>query len=160
RAYDSKGHFDETGTQPLWLNREPGALVRSNGPPPRELLAAYGESDLARRGIPLGSGTVKVQGNGIPADYTVWVAGHSVPVDSLGKFAAEEILPDGTHTVEVSVLDPEGNGSLYLRDLEFKQRDLFYVGAADLTFSKNSASGPIDLFQGANAPQPYNSSLD
>ena len=31
---------------------------------------------------------------------------------------------DGAHTVEVAVLDDAGNGSLYLRDLEFKRSDL------------------------------------
>ena len=163
RAYDSKGNFDETDARPLWLYREPSPadkLVTTDGPPPRELLAAYGENDLARHQIPLGSGTVKVQGSGIPADHTVWVAGRQVPVDPQGNFAAEEILPDGTHTVEVAVLDDAGNGSLYLRDLEFKRRDLFYVGVADITVSENRASGPIDLLQGENAPQPYDSSLD
>ena len=161
RAYDSKGNFDETGARPLWLYREPSPrkVVTSDGPPP-ELLAAYGESDLARHGIPLGSGTVKVQGSGIPADYTVWVAGHQVPVDRQGKFAAEEILPNGTHTVEVGVVDGAGNGSLYLRDLEFKHRDLFYLGVADFTLSGNRATGPVGLLQGENAQQPYNSSLD
>jgi flagellar motor protein MotB len=162
RAYDSKGNFDETGARQLWLNREPSLkdVVTSDGASSRELLAAYGESDLVRHGIPLGSGTVKVQGSGIPGDHTVWVAGRRVPVDPQGKFAAEEILPDGTHTVEVAVLDNAGNGSLYLRDLEFKRRDLFYVGMADVTLSDNRAAGPIDLLQGANASQPYNSSLD
>jgi len=155
RAYDSKGNFDETGAWPL-----AGEVVTSDGPSPRELLAAYGESDLALHQIPVGSGTVKVQGNGIPADYTVWVAGRQVPVDPQGKFAAEEILPTGTHTLEVAVLDDAGNGSLYLRDLEFKPKDLFYVGVADLTLSKNRANGPVNLLQGENAPQPYNSSLD
>jgi flagellar motor protein MotB len=155
RAYDSKGNFDETGARPL-----AGEVVTSDGPSPRELLAAYGESDLALHQIPVGSGTVKVQGNGIPADYTVWVAGRQVPVDLQGKFAAEEILPTGTHTVEVAVLDDAGNGSLYLRDLEFKPKDLFYVGVADLTLSKNRANGPANLLQGENAPQPYDSSLD
>ena len=75
-------------------------------------------------------------------------------------FAAEQILPDGTHTVEVAVLDDAGNGSLYLRDLEFKRRDLFYIGVADVTVSQNGATGPIDLFQGQNGRQPYDSSLD
>ena len=123
--------------------------MTKDGPPPRELLAAYGENDMARHQIPLGSGTVKVQGNSIPQDHTVWVAGRQVPVDPQGNFAAEEILPDGTHTVEVAVLDDSGNGSLYLRDLEFKRRDLFYVGVADITVSRNrakradsSAAGP------------------
>jgi hypothetical protein len=166
RVYDSKGNFDETGVRPLWLHPPAsgkGDVAISAGSSvdgPRELLAAYGESDLARHRIPLGSGTVKVQGSGIPADYTVWVAGRRIPVDSQGKFAAEEILPTGTHTVEVGVLDAAGNGSLYLRDLEFKRTDLFYVGVADITLSDNRAKGPVDQFQGDNTPQPYNSSLD
>ena len=165
RAYDSKGNFDETSARSLWLYREAspggpiGAAVTSDGQSPRELLAAYGANDLAHRGIPLGSGTVKVKGSSIPADYTVWVAGRQVPVDPKGNFAAEEILPTGTHTVEVAVLDDAGNGSLYLRDLEFARTDLFYVGVADITVSENRANGPVDLLQGANAPQPYDSWL-
>ncbi len=166
RAYDSKGHFDETVALPLLLYRDSsptqkiGKVATSDGPPPRELLAAYGENDLARHQIPLGSGTVTVQGSGIPAGHTVWLAGREIPIDPQGNFAAEQILADGTHTVEVAVLDDAGNGSLYLRDLEFKRRDLFYIGVADITVSGNRADGPINLLQGQNAPQPYDSSLD
>jgi flagellar motor protein MotB len=161
RAYDSKGNFDETSARPLLLLREPspGKVGKTDGPLPRELMTAYGENDLVRHQIPLGSGTVKVQGSHIPADHTVWVAGHPVPVDSRGNFSAEEILPSGTHTVEVAVLDDAGNGSLYLRDLEFKRRDLFFLGIADLTLSDNRNNGPIDLLQGENAQQPYDSSV-
>ena len=128
--------------------------------PARELLAAYGENDLVRHHIPLDGGAVKVQGSGIPAGHTVWVAGRQVPVDPQGRFAAEEVLPAGAHTVEVAVLDEAGNGSLYLRDLEFKRRDLFYVGVADLTLSESSSSGPAELLQGENAQQPFDSSVD
>src|SRR5215813_826006 len=142
RAYDPKGNYDETDARPLWLYHEasPANFVKSDKPSTQALLAAYGENDLARQQIPLGSGTVKVQGGGIPAGHTVWVAGRQIPVDPQGNFIAEEILPTGTHTVEVAVLDDAGNGSLYLRDLEFKSRDLFFVGIADLTVSKNSVA--------------------
>src|SRR5215467_14379965 len=162
RAYDSKGNFDETDARPLWLYHEaaPGNLVKSDKPSPQALLAAYGENDLARQQIPLGSGTVKLQGSGVPAGHTVWVAGRQVPVDSQGNFIAEEVLPNGTQTVEVAVLDADGNGSLYLRDLEFKRRDIFFVGVADLTVSKNSVSAAEKLQQGDNAAQPVDSSLD
>ncbi len=164
RAYDSKGRFDETGPRPLWLYREPAPEPDSSSAaaaaPSQELLGPYGESDLALHRIPLSGGTVTVQGSGIPEGHTVWVAGRPVPVDPQGKFAAEEILPAGAHTVEVAVLDDEGNGSLYLRDLEFKPTDLFYVGVADLTLSESSTSGPAELLQGENAPQPFDSSLD
>jgi flagellar motor protein MotB len=174
RAYDAKGHFDETEARPLWLYREAPPETAAAPPveppaggseggaaaPPRELLSAYGESDLARRQIPLAGGTVKVQGSGIPAGHTVWVAGRQVPVDPQGNFAAEEVLPAGAHTVEVAVLDDAGNGSLYLRDLEFKRKDLFYVGVADFTLSENRANGPAKLLQGENPPQDFDSTLD
>ncbi len=158
RAYDSKGNFDETDAEPLWLHRErvPEEIVTSGG----ELLAAYGETDMARHQIPLDGGTVRVQGSSIPANHTVWVAGRQVPVDPQGNFAAEEILPAGTHTVEVAVLDDAGNGSLYLRDLEFKRTDLFYVGIADVTLSENRSNGPVDELQGDDPRQPWDSSLD
>src|SRR5207249_12105698 len=75
RAYDSKGNFDETDARPLRLYREPspGNVAVSDRPSASELLAAYGENDLKRQQIPLGSGTVKVQGGGIHAGQTVWV---------------------------------------------------------------------------------------
>src|SRR5258708_6169775 len=112
-----------TDARPLRLYREPppGKVAASDGPSARELLAAYGENDLARQQIPLGSGTVKVQGSGIPAGHTVWVAGRQIPVDPKGNFAAEEMLPAGAHSVEVAVLDHAANGSLSLPDLQFKR---------------------------------------
>jgi flagellar motor protein MotB len=189
RAYDAQGHFDETEAGSLWLVRaapggegvapgaaqpaagegstaapgEAGAAASGEGgtaTPVDDLLAAYGESDLARHQIPMEGGTVRVQGGGIPAGHTVWVAGRQVPVDPQGNFVAEEILPPGAHTVEVAVLDDAGNGSLYLRDLEFKRRDLFYVGMADVTYSNTHMNGPVDQLQGENAPQPVDSTLD
>jgi len=94
RAYDSKV-ISTTDARRCGLYREPsrGSVVTSDGSATRELLAAYGENQLARQQIPLGSGTVKVQGSGIPAGHTVWVAGRQIPVDPQGNFAAEEILP-------------------------------------------------------------------
>src|SRR5262249_50102063 len=104
RAYDPKGNFDETDARPLRLYREasPGDVATSDPASARELLAAYGENDLARQHIPLGSGTVKVRGGGIPAGHTVWVAGRQIPIDPQGNFIAEEILPSGMHSVEVA----------------------------------------------------------
>src|SRR5213594_2383013 len=138
RAYDSKGHIDETEARPLLLYGEQSSGQTgkaSTKDDPRELLSAYGENNLARHQIPLGSGSVTLQGSGIPQDHTVWLGGRQIPIDPKGNFAAEQILPDGTHTVEVAVLDDAGNGTLYLRDLEFNRRDLFYIGVADVTLS-------------------------
>jgi flagellar motor protein MotB len=163
RAYDAKGRFDETESRPLWLYKDQAAAEAAPAPAAPadpDLLAAYGESDLALHRIPLDGGTVKVQGSGIPPGHTVFVAGRAVPVDPHGAFTAEEVLPAGAHTVEVAVLDEAGNGSLYLRDLEFKKRDLFYVGMADVTVATSSTSGPAELLQGDNVQQPFDSNVD
>jgi hypothetical protein len=77
-----------------------------------------------------------------------------------GSFVAQEILPSGVHTVEVAVLDAQGNGDLYLRDIELEQKDWFYVGMADVTLSSNSSNGPIELLQGENNDYDFDSSAD
>jgi flagellar motor protein MotB len=161
RAYDAEGHFDETAPQPLSLlyEDEPAAPAAPEATE-RELRASYGESALAIQNIPLGSGTVKVHGGGVPPDHTVWLAGEPVPVDMNGNFVAETILPSGTHTVEVAMLDAEGNGELFLRDLELEGKDWFYVGTTDLTLSTNSASRSLEALSGKNAPYDPTSSAD
>ena len=115
------------------------------------LLDGYGENELARRNIQLSSGTVTVQGASIPPGHTVWIAGQQVPVDGSGNFVAETILPTGLHTVEVAVLDENGNGELFLRDLEFERNDWFYVGMADVTIAQNDTTGAFEALQGTNS---------
>jgi hypothetical protein len=163
RAYGTDGNFDETRPQPLWLvydaidKADDDAIALDADP---ELYAAYGENSLNLHNIALSSGTVSVRGSGIAPQQEVWVAGRRVPVDAGGNFVTEEILPGGQHTVEVAVLDPQGAGELYLRDLEFENNDWFYVGMADLTVSEGEFSGPVDLLQGDNPVNPVDSTLD
>ncbi|MDH3552833.1 MAG: flagellar motor protein MotB, partial [Gammaproteobacteria bacterium] len=165
RAYGTDGNFDETRAQPLWVvydtldETEDGGDAPAIDPDP-ELLAAYGENGLSVHNIGLSSGTVSVRGSGLSPEQDVWVAGRPIPLDDSGSFVTEEILPEGAHTVEVAVIDKEGSGELYLRDLEFKKNDWFYVGMADVTLSENTASGPIDLLQGENSDYDYDSNID
>jgi flagellar motor protein MotB len=169
RAYDGEGRFDETESQPLWIvHQDPSADEAGTGDEANpgesvdesELLAGYGESGLSVRNIPLSSGTVNVRGSGIPAGHDVWVAGTPVPTDASGNFVSEVILPTGMHTVEVAVLDAEGNGELFLRDLEFKNNDWFYVGMADVTLSTDASSSQADEMTGKNAPYDTDSYAD
>ena len=174
RVYDATGRFDETAPQSLWLVREDGreapsiaeaapanGLEASEAGSASELDAGYGESELATRNIDLGgAGTVRVEGGGVPPSHTVWLAGELVPVDEQGRFVAEAVLPSGLHTVEVAVLDEEGNGELFLRDLELESSDWFYVGMADVTIGGAITQGAEDQLQGANAPNDPDSLAD
>jgi len=111
----------------------------------KELLVGYGESHLHRQTIPLSGGTVTVHGDKIPKGHSVWLAGRPMPVNEKGAFVSEEIFKPGLHTIEVAVLDKEGNGDLFLRELELKKNDWFYVGIADLTIASDDTNGPANL---------------
>jgi flagellar motor protein MotB len=172
RAYGEADLFDETAPRPLWIahsGHSPAELLAQSreavdSPPTHEqldaALSSYGEDALALQNIPLSSGTVTVQGSGLATGQDVWVAGTQIPLDPSGNFIAETILPEGTHTVEVAVLDQEGTGELYLRDLKLEQNDWFYAGMADFTWSENSNSENADLFVGENASTDFDSSID
>lgn len=146
RVYDAEGRYDETAPKPLWVvnqlsNPEELALIDL----PAEEKVIYGESHLAKRGIPLKGSTVTVNGINVPAGNKVWVMGQPVPVSETGEFIAEQVISDGLHTVEVAVLDEQGNGQLYLRDLQLKNQDWFVVGIADLTLGQDDTEGPARL---------------
>ncbi len=144
RVYDKQNNFDETKPQNIWLVDEVDNEINSKSNT-LELLTGYGENRLALQNIDLKGGSVKVYGKGVPEEHLVWFAGHSIPVSKEGEFVSEQILPDGLHTLEVAILNSAGNGELYLRDLELKKSDWFYVGIADITASTDSTNGPADL---------------
>ncbi|MGB5395690.1 MAG: OmpA family protein, partial [Gammaproteobacteria bacterium] len=151
RVYDDQGSFDETTALPLWLvdSLEEDALAAFDEDVTAvEQLVGYGENHLGLQNIPLAGGTVLVNGSNIPEGFSVWLAGRRLPVSAEHTFVAEEIFPKGFHTVEVAVLDPAGNGDLYMRELQFDKSDWFYVGIADLTIAKDSTNGPAQLVTG------------
>lgn len=144
RVYDKQNNFDETKPQNIWLVDDVDNEINSKSNA-LELLTGYGENRLALQNIDLKGGSVKVYGKGVPEEHSVWFAGHSIPVSKEGEFVSEQILPDGLHTLEVAILNSAGNGELYLRDLELKKSDWFYVGIADITASTDSTNGPAAL---------------
>ena len=150
RAYDAQGQFDETQPQSLWLKYAASSPDRDralpqagqNGDP---LLANYGETGPSTRNIPLGNAGTRpgARDAACRANHSVFVAGAAVPVDAHGNFVGEVVLPEGMHTVEVAVLDEQGNGELFLRDLELKKSDWFYVGIADVTVQADLEGQPV-----------------
>ncbi len=153
RVYDNEGRYDESTALPLWvvneLDETADASTRSEinegDEVDRQLLAGYGENHLSTQQIEIEGGTITVIGKSIPENHNVWLAGKKVPVNDNGEFVTEEMFPEGVHTVEVAVLDNEGNGELYLRDLSFIGGDWFYVGIGDLTLKQDDTSGPASL---------------
>jgi len=127
RVYDKEGDYDETVSLPLWVvdeldeEAEDSTKVSfdENSEIDKQLLAGYGENHLSTQHIEIDGGTVIINGENIPKDHNVWLAGVQVPINDDGQFVSEELFPRGMHTIEVAVLDNEGNGELFLRDMEF-----------------------------------------
>ena len=159
RVYDKSGNFDESQPQALWVVdiQEPGLRDRDAD---KELLVGYGENRLALENITKTGGTIRVNGADIPAGHTVWVAGHSAPVSDDGKFVFEQIMPVGLHTLEVAVLDKNGGGELFLRDLNLDDSEWFYVGIADITASKDATNGPAKLVTGDQTHYDNDTAVD
>ncbi|HEY9050904.1 MAG TPA: OmpA family protein [Gammaproteobacteria bacterium] len=148
RVYDAKGNFDETAALPLWVAERIKEKKAEEVDVNKELLVGYGENHLIMQHIPLKGGVITAHGKKIPKGYTVWLAGRPVPVNEKGEFVVDEIFPTGFHTVEVAVLDKEGNGDLFLRELEMQKSDWFYVAIADVTIARDSTNGPAELVTG------------
>lgn len=159
RVHNRDGLFDETVPQSLWVVERLDADLAQHDAG-EELLVGYGENRLAVQNIPLRGGTVSVTGSGIPAGHTVWVAGEPVPLGEDNDFVTERIVPQGLHTLEVAVLDAAGNGELFLRDLELKKSDWFYVAIADLTVSQSDTNGPAELVTNDKAHYDDDLSVD
>ena len=122
---------------------------------------SYGENGLALHNIRSGSGTVTVRGDRIP-EGTPCAGSRAARCPSI-RAATSSRRKSSRRACTPSkspVLDEDGNGALYLRDLEFKQNDWFYVGMADFTFSKSKPRPDAKLLQGENAPYDSDSSLD
>ena len=141
RVYNKDDTFDESQTFELALTQQTSTHL----PVKTALLAGYGESHIAIQNIPLFGGTLTVNGKNIPANHQAYFLGQTLPVNDMGQFVSQQIIPSGVHTVEVAVLNDMGNGELFHRPIEFKQDDWFYVGMADITLGKNSVDGPLDL---------------
>jgi flagellar motor protein MotB len=153
RVYNKEGNYDETVSLPLWVVDELDAdaeastrvSIDENSEVDQQLLAGYGENHLNTQQIEIDGGTVTINGDKIPQGHKVWLAGTQVPVNENGEFVSEELFPRGMHTIEVAVLDEEGNGELFLRDMEFAKNDWFYVGIGDVTVARDRTTGPAKL---------------
>ncbi|MGL4309519.1 MAG: hypothetical protein ACRCSU_03445, partial [Paracoccaceae bacterium] len=135
RVYDAKGRYDETIGLPLNRTEKDFDTEPKDGP-----VVAAGEGDdmTARRTIPIRGGAVTVTGTTGGGDAVVM--GESIPVDGAGRYVVQRILPPGRHVVTVG----QGGGSLSRR-IDVPEREVFYVGMADLTFGKEKGGESYSL---------------
>lgn len=143
RAYGSNNKFDETQPKEFWLTRDP--YQASERSATQTYLDIYGYSSLRKQDIAIKGGTVSVYGQATPEEHQVWVIDKNVPISADRTFVTEQILPFGQHAIEVAMVDNEGTGNIYVRNLQLEDKKWFAVGIADVTMSQDQTNGPASL---------------
>lgn len=148
RVYDTKGRFDETKAAPFHL--VDAHRYDKLDTEDREKRVGYGENNLDIQNIPVSGGMVTINGQNLQPGAEVIAMGAHVPVDTKGKFAYRQILPEGKYNIPIAISNPDGSGSKLSRAVDLPEQDWFYIGLADVTVGKNSVSGPAQLVTGQN----------
>jgi hypothetical protein len=156
RVYGTEQTFDETTLKRFKMpSARPGPLG-GNSQPDRGTQEGWGESSLELRNIAVRGGAVLINGSHLKPDQSVEALGLRAPADASGKFAIEQILPPGPHSVEIRLKDGAGNLAAFRRSLSIPDQDFFYVAVGDLTLGRNSVVGPAALV--TQDTQHYNGS--
>ena len=96
----------------------------------------------------MNGGTVTVSGRNAAKGEVVHALGTLVPVDDQGRFVVRQLLPAGTHTVNIDIDAPDGGHTEYARNLTITPDSWFYVALGELTVSPNHTTGPALLVTG------------
>lgn len=104
--------------------------------------AVFGQGNLRQQNIPIYGSRVRIVGQDIPEGQSLKIDGRAYPVDLDRKFAAEFLLPVGTHSFDIEVGDGKESIERTL-DVEITGRYLFLVALADVTVSDNAISGAM-----------------
>lgn len=162
RAYAADGSFDETAPQRIQLvtpeqhargaqllrdqvQRNYGQALDANAAESLSISdAIYGNNGLRLRNIPVYGSRVRVLGQDIPEGAAVSIDGQIFPVDQDRKFVAEFLQPIGRHRYQVQVKSRQGGTAELPLDVDVTGQYAFVTALADLTLSRNHASGNLD----------------
>ena len=148
RVYDREGRFDETKPRRidvLGSSTHPGQDMTATERDAQR--AVYGENALAVRNIPVSGGAITISGSHVPEGNHVYVQGMPVPVDDQQHFVARQILPRGPEQVTVRIVNDQGEGLEFTRNLTIAVNDSFFVGIADFTAGQHARADRSSLLQ-------------
>ncbi len=143
RMYGRDGRFDETRPKRLKITK--GQLGRFDNDVSAfdvETLIGYDKNSLEIENIEVSGGAVTVSGRDVPEGFHIFVMGREVPVSRGREFVLREIVPAGSHNVTIAILDRDGKGIEFQRNLYVPDNDFFYIGLGDLTIGTTDVSGP------------------
>jgi hypothetical protein len=138
RVYDEGGHFDETSPQDLAIVAAPPVRGdRRDGP--------SFDNQRTKANIAVQGAEVTISGDA-GAGSSVEAFGITTSVDKSGRFVAQQIVPQKTKEVRLTVAPPNGPAQTYTRGLDVPWDDNFLVAIADLTAGHRSMNqATIDL---------------
>ncbi|APG61677.1 hypothetical protein LPB140_01185 [Sphingorhabdus lutea] len=145
RIYGANGKFDETTPQELTIVENSMALKKAQEPVSRPNFGNVDEA--ARRNIELSGLMATVTGHAEQGDI-VRVSGQFVPVDTDGRFVAQQIVSRKDGEMHVSITRNGKEVKSATQSFAAPKDDWFVVGQGDLTLGRSYGSGPASLVSG------------
>ena len=108
--------------------------------------AVFASNDLRRSNIVIRGSKVRLEGRDIAAGQTLYINDDSYPVDMERKFAAEFLMPVGSHRFDVRVGEGDNATSQALQ-VDVSGKYLFGVGLADVSVSRHSVGGSAAMLE-------------
>lgn len=162
RATAADGSFDETAPRRLQLvspqdyargaqqqrdevQRQTGQVLdTASAQSLRISQAIYGNSGLRIRNIPVYGSRVRILGQDVPEGAQLSIDGQIFPIDASRKFVAEFLQPVGLHRYQIKVSHAQDAATELELPVEVSGRYAFVTALADVTFSRQHASGQLD----------------
>lgn len=122
-------------------------LVKETSELDSKEVPGFGDDRTAHRGMTQkpGEGKVVLQAANLEGISDIRINGQSVQIDENGRAMREFILPAGEHEFILSWVDAQGVEQERKETISLEKpgkREIFFVAMADLTWSKNSVTGP------------------
>lgn len=147
RVTGKDGKFDETAPKELTIVSRQVADNMDFGK--RPTYPEFGSVDeAARRNIDLPGLMATASGRVDPASERVFVSGLAIPIDSDGRFVAQQIVSRTDGELEVVILRDGREVKRVSQRLAGSKDDWFVVGQGDITVGKSFSSGPARIVSG------------
>lgn len=167
KIYDKDGRFDETSRRSIQLikpydvqtsldnlkdtvSKEQGISLNTDEAVSQYLLnSAFTGNSIVKQNIPIYGSTVILRGNNIPAG-NIYINGEQVPVNFERNFAAEYLMPIGSHDFNIELTGNEKVSETLSVDVSGNY--FFGIGIADFTLrkAKISGAGKNDMFESSD----------
>lgn len=146
KVYDAHGNYDLTKNKKLQIlksiTNEKLEKIYEN---------IKGDSIIKEKNIFSTGSKVKLYGKDFIENQIIKYKEKEIIINSRGEFLYDEILEEGVHELKFKVYSEENFEYEIVKNIKIENKEIFYIGLADVTISNGRISGNSDLLRNEKA---------